>query len=166
MPDTRSNTRDPVPFRAMLTPHRSLGPKGFLVLMAAVSLVSFVIGLVFWSMGAWPVTAFFGLDVALIYVAFKLNYKSGQMYETIDLAPDTLILTRVDPAGRREILEFNPYWVRVHLDEDTDGRTRLSLVSRGKSHIFARFLSNEERSDFFRVLSEALQRSRAAPGTV
>ena len=37
--------------------------------------------------GAWPVIGFFGLDVALIYLAFKLNYRSGRLYETIELTP-------------------------------------------------------------------------------
>ena len=32
------------PFRAVLAPHRSLGPAGFLILMAAVGGVSFVAG--------------------------------------------------------------------------------------------------------------------------
>ncbi len=60
-------------FSALLTPHRSLGPRGFMVLMSAVCLVSFGTGLLFYMIGAWPVMGFMGLDVALIYVAFKLE---------------------------------------------------------------------------------------------
>ena len=60
-------------FRAVLHPHRSLGPRGFLILMLAIGGISFVTGMVFLSMGAWPVFGFFGLDVLLVYVAFKLN---------------------------------------------------------------------------------------------
>ena len=50
-------------FRAVQTHHRSLSPSGFLILMIAISLVSFCVGLAFLLMGAWPVMGFFGLDV-------------------------------------------------------------------------------------------------------
>ncbi|MEQ1613237.1 MAG: DUF2244 domain-containing protein, partial [Hyphomicrobiaceae bacterium] len=42
------------PFRAVLTPHRSLGPRGFVILMTALSGINFVVGVAFWMMGAWP----------------------------------------------------------------------------------------------------------------
>src|SRR5262245_66677069 len=93
-------------FRALLTPYRSLSPAGFMILMAVVGLVSFGTGLMFLMMGAWPVFGFFGLDVLLIYVAFRVNYRSGRRYETIDLSHDQLVLTRVHPSGRSERFEF------------------------------------------------------------
>ncbi len=98
--------RDPSRFSAVLTPHRSLGPKGFMVLMAAVCLVSFGTGLFFYLLGAWPVIGFMGLDVALIYAAFKLNFRALRLYETVDLTQDALTVTRVAPSGQVAILEL------------------------------------------------------------
>ena len=69
----------PDSYQAVLTPHRSLGPRGFLILMSAVATVSFVAGFAFLLMGAWPVFGFFGLDVALVYLAFKLNYRAARL---------------------------------------------------------------------------------------
>src|SRR5690554_6931387 len=99
-------------FSAVLTPHRSLGPKGFMVLMAAVCVVSFGTGLFFYMLGAWPVIGFMGLDVALIYIAFKLNFRALRLYETVDLTGNALTVTRVAPSGRSQSWSFNPYWVR------------------------------------------------------
>ncbi len=65
-------------FRAVLLPHRSLGRKGFIALMLVVCLVSALTGLKFYQLGAWPVMAFFGLDVLLIYGAFRLNYRAAR----------------------------------------------------------------------------------------
>ena len=59
-------------FDAILRPHRSLGPRGFLALMIFVALVSFAAGIAFVSIGAWPVFGFFGLDALALYVAFRL----------------------------------------------------------------------------------------------
>src|SRR5690606_37852794 len=42
-------------FRALLTPHRSLGRTGFLVLMGAVAFMWLGTGAFFLSLGAWPV---------------------------------------------------------------------------------------------------------------
>lgn len=149
-------------FRAVLTPHRSLSPTGFLIMMSLIGSVSFVMGIAFLSMGAWPVTGFFGLDVALIYYAFRANYRSGSAYETVEIGPSTVTITRFDPKGRSEQFEFNAYWARVHLDEDPCGSTRLNLVSHGRKFLFASFLSDDDRRDFARVLDSELHHRRTA----
>lgn len=154
--------QDPRAFRALLHPHRSLGPTGFLVLMLAIGSVSFVTGMVFLAMGAWPVFGFFGLDVALVYIAFRLNYRSGRLYELVELTPETLTVTRVHPSGKRESFDFNPYWVRVRLAEGPQGRTDLRLASHGRELSFGRFLTDDERRDFSDALSGALIEARTA----
>ena len=60
--------------RFVLYPHRSLTPRGFLILMTFISAVSFIAGMAFLLMGAWPVFGFFGLDVLLLYLAFNLDF--------------------------------------------------------------------------------------------
>ena len=151
---------EPGAFHAVLSPHRSLSPAGFLALMVALGAISFVTGIVFLIAGAWPVLGFLGLDVLLIYVAFKLNYRSGRLYETVDLTPARFVLTRVHPSGRQEQFHCNPYWARVSLREWPDGRTALSVVSRGKELAFARFLTDAERRDLATALREALLAAR------
>ncbi|MCH8149095.1 MAG: dihydrodipicolinate synthase family protein, partial [Planctomycetes bacterium] len=37
---------------------------------------------------------FMGLDVALIYIAFRLNFRALRLYETVDLTSDALTVTR------------------------------------------------------------------------
>lgn len=147
-------------FHAVLTPHRSLSPQGFTLLMALVGGVSFVAGMVFLIAGAWPVFAFFGLDVALIYLAFKLNYRAARAYETVDLTPEALTLTRVDAAGRQKQVGLNPYWARVDLREWPDGRTVLSVVAQGREVTFGRFLTDDERRDLAMALRGALLEAR------
>jgi len=149
-------------FRAVLHPHRSLGPTGFLVLMSAIGGVSFVTGMVFLAMGAWPVFGFFGLDVALVYIAFRLNYRSGRIHELVELTPENLTFTRVHPSGKRESYDFNPYWVRVRLAADPQGRSDLRLASHGKELSFGRFLTEEEKRDFSNALTGALIEARTA----
>lgn len=144
-----------------LTPHRSLSSKGFLILMGCISLVSFIAGLAFYLMGVWPVGGFFVLDVLLIYLAFKLNYRSGRAVELIEVSPELLRITRFDPDGRSAIFDFNPYWVRVGVAQKVDGRTALSLISHGQEFAFGQLLNDEERREFAGVLTNALAVARA-----
>ena len=143
----------------VLTPHRSLGPKGFMVLMGAVCAVSFGTGLFFYLLGAWPVIGFMGLDVALIYVAFRLNFRALRLYETVDLTSDALTVTRVAPSGKAQSWSFSPYWVRLSLQPRHGRSSELSIASHGKRLVFASFLTDEEREDFAAALANALSAS-------
>ncbi len=152
-------------FRFELGSHRSLGPVGFLVLMTAVTLINVVVGVGFYLLGAWPILGFCGLDVALIYWAFKANYRSGRAAETIELNPQVLTVIRYNASGTRERFEFNPYWVRVRLSEKADGRNELRLATHGQDLHFAGFLSDDERRDFAEILTAALLTARSAMRT-
>jgi len=150
----------PPRFSAVLTPHRSLGPKGFMVLMGAVCAVSFGTGLFFYMLGAWPVMGFMGVDVALIYVAFKLNFRALRLYETVDLTSEALTVTRVAPSGKARSWSFNPYWVRLSLQPRRGQSSELSIGSHGERLVIASFLTDEEREDFAAALSNALSSTR------
>ena len=150
-------------FAAVLSPYRSLPPIGFAILMTAVGVVSFFAGLHFYRLGAWPVTGFFGLDVALLYVAFKLNYRSGRARELVLLSEDRLEIVRITQSGKRTSWTFNPYWARVRLEGDAvEDRTQLTLLSHGCELAIGEFLSNEERGDLAGALGKALSEGRAA----
>lgn len=143
-------------FSARLTPHRSLGPRGFLVLMAVICAVSFVAGVIFFFAGAWPVVGFFGLDVLLIYFAFKLNYASARAYETVEICGDELVVRRVLPGRRPKQWTFHPYWVRIEMDSDGEYHGPLYLKSHGTRLQIGAFLSGEERRNFADALKDAL----------
>src|SRR2546421_13051288 len=70
-------------FGRVLLPYRSLPPRGFLVLMLLLGLISAAAGTGFLLIGAWPICGFFGLDVALVYIASRLSYRSARQRETL-----------------------------------------------------------------------------------
>jgi len=149
-------------FHAILTQHRSLSPAGFVILMTAVGVISFAIGIMFLLTGAWPVFAFFILDALLIYAAFKLNYRSGRRFELVDVTREHVTVTRVHPSGQTESFDFNPFWARVLLREWPDGRTELRLAAQGRELLFGQFLTDDERRDFASALKGALIEARGA----
>lgn len=148
-------------FAAKLTPYRSLGRKGFLVLMTCLSLICFVAGMAFYAIGAWPVFGFFGLDVLIIFIAFKLNYRSARQYEEITLSNDVLDIRQVSAKGKEQQHSFNPFWVRLAIERKEDeGVTGLTLTSHGNSLSVGGFLNPDDRETFGSALQDALQKAR------
>ena len=151
-------------FSAVLIPHRSLSPTGFMLVMVGLVACSFTAGLAFWLMGAWPVVGFFGLDIALLQLAFRLNYRSGRASEEIRLDRERLTVRQVTPSGRSAEMDFHPYWARLEIDRHPEiGVTGLRIASHGKRLAIARFLGSHERESFADAFGAALAEARATP---
>jgi uncharacterized membrane protein len=141
-----------------LTPHRSLTREGFVALIMLVILINFIGGMLFLVAGAWPVTGFMGLDVLLIWWAFRKNFADAKRAERIVVDGDMVTLHRLATSGRREALEFNRRWLRVELehDEARDMVGRLLLSYRGVLTEIGAFLGAEERASLSKALRRAL----------
>jgi uncharacterized membrane protein len=165
MPPDNAAPSEPAIFSATLTPHRSLGPTGFLILMACLGGASFATGVVFILLGAWPVFGFLGLDVLLVYLAFRANYRAANAYETVTVTASELTVRKMTPRGRlREEWTANPLWVRLQQDiHEEFGVERLFLVSRGRRLKIASFLGPEEKQSFAQALTQALLEARRGP---
>lgn len=155
---------EPQIFSALLTPHRSLNRTGFLAVMLFLSAVSFVTGLAFLMMGAWPVFGFFGLDVLVIWWAFKVNFRAARASEEIVVTPSELRVRRVSHRGQVAEWTFNPLWVRLDQEVDEEyGIEHLYLISRGRRLLIASFLGPEEKASFYNALVVALNAARRGP---
>lgn len=146
----------------VLQPHRSLGPKGFLVVMAALAALSFTAGTLFMLQGAWPVFGFMGLDVLLVWFAFRQSFRSGRERERIVIQQGELTVMYRSPGGREQAWRFPAYWARVDLEPHPSGDNRLYIGSHGRRLRIGGFLSPDEREDLAGSLRDALQRARAA----
>lgn len=155
---------EPAIFSAVITPHRSLDRVGFIVLMGLVSLVSFVGGMVFLIAGAWPVFGLFGLEVALLYWAFRANYAAAAAYEEVTVTPAELKVRKVSHRGQVREWKLNPLWVRLdRVTHEEFGIERLFLVSRGRKLAIASFLGPQEKESFAKALAAALGEAKRGP---
>lgn len=151
-------------FHARLRPHRSLSPRGFRLLMMFFGAASFLVGLPFLLMGAWPIFGFMGLDAFLLYWAFRANFCDAQAYEDVRLTPLELQFAKVSARGARAEWRFAPAFVRLEQDVHAEfGLQRLSLVSRGRRVDVASFLGAEEKERFADAFSRALAEARQGP---
>ena len=149
---------NPKNWAATLTPHRSLSRRGFLTVMGLIAAVNFVAGVVFYSLGAWPVMGFCGLDVLLMWLAFRSNFADARRAERIEITGGELILERLAEGKPPQQQRFIRRWVRVMLVEDVERELigPLYLTSHGKRTEIAAFLAPFEKKELAAALKTAL----------
>jgi uncharacterized membrane protein len=149
---------EPAIFSAIITPHRSLGSTGFLVLMLGIGGVSFVSGMLFLLIGAWPVFGFLGLDLLLIY------YRAARAYEEVTVTISELTVRKVSHRGGVREWTLNPLWVRLdRVVHEEFGIERLFLVSHGRRLSIAGCLGPDEKASFASALLTALSEAKRGP---
>ena len=155
---------EPQLFSALLTPHRSLNRTGLLVLMVFIGAVSFAAGLAALLMGAWPVLGFCGLDVLVVYWAFKVNFRRALAREEILITPSELRVRRVSHRGHVAEWVLNPLWVQLDQKAHEEfGIERLYLVSHGRRLAIASFLGADEKASLAKALRAGLVAARRGP---
>ena len=148
-------------WQAELTPHRSLSKHGFLLLMGLVIAVNLVVGGLFAIVGAWPVAGFAGIDVLIVWWAFRANFAAARQIERISITEHELVVERRRGDDPPEQQRFVRRWTRVELDEDRERELigRLMLVSGRSRLAIGDFLAPAER----KTLAVALRRAIAIP---
>lgn len=151
-------------FSARLTPHRSLSRGGFFALMGFITAVSFAAGIAFLMMGAWPVLGFFGLDVFIIYWAFRVNFRRAAATEDIVVTPYEIRVRRVSHRGHVAEWTLNPMWVQLEQKSHAEfGIEKLYLVSRGRRLSVGSFLGPDEKASFSKALLAAIVAAKRGP---
>ena len=152
------NAEGPPVFQAVLYPNRSLGGKGFTILMSAIIFVSVLVGGAFALAGAWPVSGFLGLDVFLLYLAFRWSFRDSSRADFIRVDEGGLNVRRVLPNGKSKEWRFETAWVQVILEN-----RRLLIRSHGNELAIGAFLTQQERASLADALNGALRAQREAP---
>ncbi|NKN39362.1 DUF2244 domain-containing protein [Agrobacterium sp. a22-2] len=144
-------------FAAELVPHRSLGRKGFRILLLLTGTVCLGHGLFFVMTGAWPIGLFFGLDFLLLYGAFLLNYRSGRAREEVVVSRTRLLIRKFTPSGRMTEHRFNPFWARFFVRRhDEIGITSMLVTGEGRRTDVGSFLNPDDRESFAKAFRSAL----------
>ena len=148
-------------FNAVLTPYRSLGRTGFLILVAITLAITLFNVVFFLVADALPVAMFFGLDIGLLYGAFYLNYRSARAREEVLVSRDALEIRKIAPSGRTRVSRYNPFWARFQVDRHHEyGITSRAVTGEGRRTVFGSFLNPDDRESFARAFTSALSSVR------
>ncbi len=149
-------------FKALLMPHRSLVRTGFAILKGALLFCWLANVAIFLANVSWPVFGFFGLDVLLVYGAFKLNYRAARAREEVSVSRTRLNIRKVAPSGKAEAHHFNPFWARFQVARHAEiGITRMAVEAQGQNVPIGGFLNPDDRESFASAFSRALATAKA-----
>ncbi|WP_209087718.1 DUF2244 domain-containing protein [Agrobacterium tumefaciens] len=144
-------------FAAELVPHRSLGRRGFRLLLLFSGLACLVYGGFFFATGAWPIGLFFGFDFLLLYVAFRANYRAAKAREEVSVSRTSLSIRKFSPAGRMVEHRFNPFWARFRVRRhDEIGIVSMHVTGEGRATDIGSFLNPDDRESFAKAFGSAL----------
>ena len=147
-------------FEAVIIPHRSLSPRGLRILIAVICLLSGLIALRFWLIGAWPVAGFGAAEIGLAVFLLRLNAQRARASELVLLSENSLRIVRTGPAGDRDERVLPVGWLNVLLDEKPGRVPKLLLVARGLHEEIAATLGEDEKRDLCAALRDALHLAR------
>ncbi|MBB3946215.1 putative membrane protein [Rhizobium skierniewicense] len=144
-------------FAAELVPYRSLGRKGFRVLLALTGAVCLLYGVFFMVTGAWPIGLFLGVDFLLLYVAFRVNYRAAKAREEVIVSRTSLSIRKFSPTGRMVEHRFNPFWARFFVKRhDEIGILSMHVSGEGRMTDIGSFLNPDDRESFAKAFRGAL----------
>ena len=147
---------------AVITPHRSLSSKGFIILIAVMTTLNAASAALFLFIGAGPVPIFLGLDLLAVIVAFALSNRAARRLERIQVTAAEVRVTLDSPKGRQTVWVSPTAFTRVALVGDPGDEDGLQLrLSDRRLHV-ARALSRPERLAFAKALDAAIWRARLA----
>ena len=150
---------------AVITPHRSLSRRGFIVLISALTFINACTAMLFVALRAIPVPAFLGLDLVAILIAFAASRRAAKRLERIQVTAAEVRVVLESPRGAHTVWISPTAFTRVILvgDPEEDADLQLRLSDRGMP--VARALNRSERRDFAAALEQAIRRARGGPMT-
>ena len=158
--DPNPDADDGAIFVARLSPRRSFTPVAARKLLVAAFAASSVFSLPFYLVGAWPIVGFLGLDVLMLWLAFRASFRAARAYEDYRLTYLDFEFARVSPHGARREWRFNPAWVTLEHSRSERAAERLALRSSGRRLEIATFLGPDEKAQFAGDLGRALGEAR------
>lgn len=103
-------------------------------------------------MGAWMVLPFAGGEVLLVWLAFVWVARGDGDYETLTVATHEFDWQRCE-RGCLCRLRGNRVWAKL-VSNSSGGRVDLQLVYAGKSVAIAKFMSDEQRENWYRDMRQ------------
>jgi uncharacterized membrane protein len=149
---------------AEIRPNRSLSERGFIILIAIVTLANCASAAVFIAMGATFVPIFLGVDLLAVVVAFLASFRAGKRIERVQVTAREIRVTHETPKWSRLVWESPTAFTRVRVEKEEERTVALKLALSGREAEVAAALSPRERADFAKALERAIWEAKRERG--
>ena len=145
---------------AVITPNRSLSPRGLKVLLGIFAAYNIVLGGFLLVIGAFPVPIFLGLDFAAVALAFHVSNRRARKAERVQVSAQDVRVVRQQQGRPLTVWSSPTAFTRVAVEAAEEDAPRVRLSLSGRSLTVAQALSPDERTDFARALERAIHEAR------
>jgi len=122
-----------------------------------------LVGVIFAMIGAQPVLGFMGIEIILLWGAYRFCVRNTRMIEHLVLSYHYLIFRRVDRNGNVSIINLEPHWLSVEICEVKGIARHVNLMSKGRVHVVGAFLAPNEQFKLLHTLKRALRMLHKGP---
>ena len=147
-------------FEILLKPNSSLTGSMRIFFLGSIFFICSIIGVGFFLAGGVMILPFAGLEIILVYLAFRLSFNWSSQKQIIILSKDH-VEVRVDGLKEfftwREFRSFATFNVTKNNNENHD----LSFRSKGKEVIVGSFLNEDDKSILRDEISKIIQKLNA-----
>ena len=147
-------------FEILLKPNSSLTGTTRILFLGSIFFICSVIGIGFFLAGGIMILPFAGLEIILVYLAFRLSFNWSNQKQIIILSKDH-VEVRVDGLKEfftwKEFRSFATFNVKKNNAKDHD----LSFRSKGKEIVGGSFLNEEDKILLKEEISHIIQRLNA-----
>lgn len=141
--------------------NNSLSAGGRRLVLGSLAALAFAISLGFAFSGAWLVFPFAGLEILVVYAAFRVMERHAADFERLSLDGERIVVER-GQRGRTRKVELNRHWAQVeYRAPDGVENGRLILRAHGADVEFGTYLTDAQRADVARRLKEHLKSVKA-----
>jgi uncharacterized membrane protein len=145
---------------AEIRPNRSLSERGFIILIAIVTVANCASAAVFLALGATFVPIFLGFDVLAVIVAFLVSFHAARRIERVQVTSSEVRVIYETPKASQLVWESPTAFTRVYVERDEERTVALKLALSGREAEIAAALSPGERADFAKALERAIWRAK------
>lgn len=149
---------------AEIRPNRSLSERGFIVLIAVVTIANCASAAVFVAMGATFVPIFLGADLLAVVIAFLVSFHAAKRVERVQVTARDVRVTQETPRWSRVIWESPTAFTRVRVEREENRTVGLKLALSGREVAVAAALSPRERAEFATALERAIWEAKRERG--
>ena len=140
-----------------IVPNRSLTVRSATAFYLLIIVAPLTVAIVFAIAGFWPILTIAGIEVIVLGMALWWTLRKTTTRELIEIDERNVRIRKSGP-GHNEEHEFSRYWTQVRLIKPASKLwpNRLLLRSKGRSVEIGTFLTNSERRQLERRLSEVI----------
>ena len=149
-------------FEILLKPNSSLTGTTRILFLGSIFFICSVIGIGFFLAGGIMILPFAGLEIILVYLAFRLSFNWSNQKQIIILSKDH-VEVRVD--GLKEFFTWKEFrsFATFNVIKDGSADEAFSFRSKGKEIYIGDFLNKEDKQRLKEEVSNIIQKLNAIP---